>query len=69
LGKCSNFIKTGTLKQCRDKLLAALQSDLNKNVFEEWEDQIIIHQHRIVRNICTFIAQFLPVRNSISIKN
>jgi hypothetical protein len=67
--KCSNFIKTRTSKQCRDKWFTNLQPDLNKTVFEEWEDQVIIVQHQIIGNKWTLISQSLPGRTATSVKN
>jgi hypothetical protein len=48
--KCSNFIQTRTSKQSRDKWFTNLQPYLNKAVFEEWEDQVIIAQHQLIGN-------------------
>jgi hypothetical protein len=67
--KCSNFMKTRTAKQCRDKWFTTLQPDLKKSAFEEWEDQVIINQRKIHGNKWTVIAQILPGRTATSVKN
>jgi hypothetical protein len=67
--KCSNFIQSRTSKQCRDKWFTCLQPGLNKAAFQEWEDHIILIQHKIIGNKWALIAQHLPGRNGTSVKN
>jgi hypothetical protein len=69
LKKCSNFIQTSTPKQCRDKWFDDFQPHLNKAIFEEWVNQIILVQHQIIVNKRGLIAQSLSGRTASSVKN
>jgi myb proto-oncogene protein len=66
---CASFVPTRTGKQFFDRWWNHLRPELNKNYFEEWEDKLIIEQHKIQGNKWTAIASMLQNRSSNSVKN
>jgi hypothetical protein len=66
---CASFVPTRSAKQCRDRYCNHLRPNLNKDLFEEWEDEIIIKQHKIQGNRWSVIASMLHNRSPNSVKN
>ena len=65
----AKFVPTRTSKQCRERWIQRLAPNIKKEMFEPWEDQIILEKQSVIGNRWTIIAQSLPGRTSGSIKN
>jgi hypothetical protein len=66
---CASLVPTRSAKQCRDRYCNHLRPNLNKDLFEEWEDELIIKQHKIQGNRWSVIASMLHNRSPNSVKN
>lgn len=67
--KISNFLKTRSGKQIRDRYLNTLRPGINKQKFTDEEDSIILTKYKEIGAKWSVIVGFLQNRTSDSIKN
>lgn len=67
--KISNFLKTRSGKQIRDRYLNTLRPGINKQKFTDEEDSIILSKYKEIGAKWSVISGFLKNRTSDSIKN
>ena len=65
----AKFVPTRTSKQCRERWENRLKPGIRRDLFEPWEDQIIIQTQREIGNRWSLIAKKLPGRSSSAVKN
>jgi hypothetical protein len=65
----ARFVPSRTAKQCRERWNNRLSPQLNREPFEEWEDQILLSKQKQLGNRWSIIAQALPGRSAGAVKN
>ncbi|KAH0790055.1 Myb-like DNA-binding domain containing protein [Histomonas meleagridis] len=65
----AKFVPTRTSKQCRERWENRLKPGIRRDLFEPWEDQVIIQSQKEIGNRWSLIAKKLPGRSSSAVKN
>jgi hypothetical protein len=67
--KVAALVTGRTSKQCRERWLGQLSPYVHKTTWTVEEDAMLFHGHSLYGNQWTAIAQFLPGRSAICVKN